>query len=565
MKTFVKLCETGKLKEVSIRKAKPVINSRIKAKWQLMLNHICDMANIPAALIMNISHDKLSCVVANNNYKHPYKAGDSCNLERGFYCETVIGTNSYLQINNALNNEKWKDNPDIELNMISYAGLPIMWPNNEFFGTICGLDSVEINNPKLLRNLLEQYKYLIEFDLAELLLMEIDETENESFKDKTNITMIDNFNENESIIKSSFMRRISHSFITPVTTIKGLSNFGINESKDSNIVEYFTKIIRASDYLLTLFNDIQDFQSIKENELYLNCKNINLKEIIDNTHSITKQLCEEKGLKLTTEFNFQDTFIFADSARITQILVNIISNATTYTKKNGNLFYKVSITNNTEKHYLMEVKISDSGIGMSKNFQKIMYKPFAKEKNKELINNGAGLGLPIVKALIDLMNGSISCQSELQKGTTITIILPLQKTLSNNSPNQNKLINIGNYNKINLLLAEDSIINSKIISKILESKGIKVTIVNNGLEAFKEVEKNAYDIILMDLNMPIMNGYEASVKIREAGFNNTIIALSANSNKTDIEHSLQSGIDAFLSKPIDTKKLLTTISFFYNL
>ncbi len=169
MTTFVKLRDTGELKEIAIGNEKPVIESKMKSKWQSMLNTICDISSIPSALIMNISKDKLSCVVANNNFKHPYKPGDSCHLEAGLYCETVIGTNAYLQINNALTNEKWKDNPDVELSMISYAGLPLLWPDDEIFGTICGLDSVEIKDTKTLRKLLKEFKSIVEMDLANLL------------------------------------------------------------------------------------------------------------------------------------------------------------------------------------------------------------------------------------------------------------------------------------------------------------------------------------------------------------------------------------------------------------
>ncbi len=204
---------------------------------------------------------------------------------------------------------------------------------------------------------------------------------------------------------------------------------------------------------------------------------------------------------------------------------------------------------------------------MSKEFQEKMYEPFAKENNNELLNNGAGLGLPIVKALVEMMHGTIECQSELNKGTTFKINLPLHKTISKANPNQNKLIEICDYNKIHILVVEDNKINAKIVSNILLLKGIKVTTVDNGLEAYNEIKLKGdkYDIVLMDINMPTMNGYEATAKIREDGFDNIIIALSANSNEDDIAQALKVGIDAFLSKPIDTMKLLTTISFFTNL
>jgi signal transduction histidine kinase/CheY-like chemotaxis protein len=570
MKTYVKLRDTGELKEIVIGDNKPVVNSKMKSKWQSMLNTICDISSIPSALIMNVSKDKLSCVVANNNYNHPYKPGDSCHLEAGLYCETVIGTNSYLQINNALKNEKWKDNPDVELSMISYAGLPLLWPDDVIFGTICGLDLVEIKNTNILRKLLKQFKSIVEMDLANLLFFEeysVLRNENKALTNEVNKIIVKDNSYNESLFNSTCLKRISHSFITPITTIKGLTRFGIKESKDLNIAEYFKKIQKSSDFLLTLFNNIIDFQKLEDNNLTLNYANFNLQETVNQSFNIAQQICKKKEIEFVNELNIKDEFVFADFNRIIQILLNILSNATTYTNKKGKIIAKANLKSSNEKFLFIEFTVTDNGIGMSKEFQEVMYEPFSKENNNELLNNGAGLGLPIVKALVELMHGSIECQSVLNKGTTFKINLSLHKTISKTKPNQNKLIKSCDYDKINILLAEDNNINAKIISKILSSKGMNVSIVCNGLDAYNEVKLNSdkYDIVLMDINMPKMNGYEATAKLREKGFDNVIVALSANSNEEDISQALQVGIDAFLSKPIDTMKLLTTISFFANL
>jgi signal transduction histidine kinase/CheY-like chemotaxis protein len=570
MKTLVQLRETKELKEIQIGFNKPEVDSNMKNKWQSMLNTICDISNIPAALIMNVTEDQMNCLVSNDNFDNPYRPGDSCHLESGLYCETVIGTNSYLQINNALLNDKWKDNPDVELSMISYAGMPLVWPDNEIFGTICGLDSVEIKDSKTLSKLLKEFKILVEKDLANLLFFEeygVIKKSNKELSEKLNQIITNKIDTDDSLLKSSFLKRISHSLITPTTTIKGLADFGINESKDKNLTEYFTKISRSSDYLLILFNDILDFQQISENSLSLNYMNSNLKDITEKSFRLIADVCKEKKIDFEIESDLKDTLIFADPERLTQIFVNLLSNSTTYTYEGGKISVKVTSRPKDENYITSEFIISDTGIGMSKEFQKKMFKPFAKENNTDLLNNGAGLGLPIVKSLVELMQGTIECQSEINKGTTFKIKLNLHKTLNRDSHNKTNLVNICKYNDINILLAEDNKINSKIIARILEKGNMSVKVVDNGLKAYNEIKANGdtYDLILMDINMPEMNGNEATKKIREHGFDKVIIALSANSNKDDISKALQSGVDAFLSKPIDTSKLLTIISFFTHL
>ncbi|NLY81775.1 MAG: response regulator, partial [Clostridiales bacterium] len=252
--------------------------------------------------------------------------------------------------------------------------------------------------------------------------------------------------------------------------------------------------------------------------------------------------------------NLQD-YYKVDVMRLNQISINILSNAIKCTKGGGKIVWSNRIVEEENKVYLVQT-IKDNGVGMSEEFQKVLFEPFTQEANPETKNElGTGLGLAITKNLISIMGGSIEFKSKLNKGTQFTITIPLE-IATKEEIEQYKTINIKDKTEVDLsnkkiLLCEDVEINARIIKKMLESKKLIVDLAENGKIGIDMAKKNKYDAIIMDIRMPIVDGIAATKEIRKFNKNIPIIALSANAYKEDIELSLEAGMNAHLSKPVN--------------
>lgn len=368
-------------------------------------------------------------------------------------------------------------------------------------------------------------------------------------------------------INSDFIARMSHDMRTPLTAILGLSDFGIDECTDENLRTYFTKIKSSGQYLFTLLSDILNIHKLKKNELQLNTKPFDFQNCYQDIITIISPRLNEKKIKFThKQLNKSPKFTKGDENRIKEILINILSNSVKYTQIQGKLTWICAYIDNS-KPFVRHI-ISDNGIGMSEEFQKIMFHQFSQEKNifskKE---GGSGLGLSIVNELLTLMGGSISCKSKLQEGTTITIEIPLEipsrKEIDNLLMNKN-YEDLKNLNNKNVLLCEDAQLNRMIIKKILSKYRIKVDMAENGKIGVHKAKHNKYDAILMDIKMPILNGLESTTMIRQFDKSTPIIALSGNAYKEDIKKSLEVGMNAHIKKPINNEELYRTLAIYIN-
>ncbi len=366
--------------------------------------------------------------------------------------------------------------------------------------------------------------------------------------------------------KSEFLSRMSHDMRTPLGAVISLSDFGISECEDNIFIEYFQQIKENGNYLLSLVNDILDYQQIEGNRIILEEKISRAGDTADAVKRIVILRAKEKSISLIINRKNVNTdkFVIIDSKRMKQVLVNLLNNAIKYTNPGGRVEWSINFEEKNNELFVIHT-ISDNGVGMSKEFQKRMFEPFAKEANElSALEGGSGLGLVIVKRIVDAMNGSIKCESEIGKGTTFIIKIPKKeptdkqvkdylKSLENVAP-------IYDFTSLKVLVCEDIKINQIIIKKILESKGIVVTIASNGLEGLNLVKTHHYDVVLMDISMPKMSGIDVTKNIRK--FNKTlpIIALSANAFSNDIDRYLKAGMNAYLSKPINQEELFITIS-----
>lgn len=367
--------------------------------------------------------------------------------------------------------------------------------------------------------------------------------------------------------KSEFLSRMSHDMRTPLGAIINLSKFGVEDSINDEIIDYFSQITENSKYLLSLVNDILDFQKIENNFVELHNDVVKFGETSKSIEQIVRLKAKEKNINfiLNKEKDINELFFKIDIQRMKQLLVNILNNAIKYTPKGGTIKWDIKVTSDENNNPIVVHTIEDNGVGMSKSFQKSMYEPFTKEYN-ELTDaeGGSGLGLVIVKKIVDSMKGNIQCESQLNKGTKFTIKLPrtiptqveinryLEK-LTHKRP----LIDLKN---VNILVCEDVEINQKIIKKILEDRNALVSIVDNGLKGIKLFKEKSFDLVIMDVRMPFMNGLEATKEIRKIDKNVPIIGLSANAYSQDKLNSISSGMDEYLSKPIDKEELYRVLS-----
>ncbi len=373
--------------------------------------------------------------------------------------------------------------------------------------------------------------------------------------------------EKANAAKADFMARMSHDMRTPLTTVIGLSNLGIDDNLNPHDVDCFIQIRDSSEYLLSLLNDILDVEKFDSGKMQKDIRVGHLSTIIRKVSTVISASAAYKDQTLLIDPAplEDDVFIKTDGKWLEQLLINILNNAIKYTPKKGTITWKDTVEKLDDGRYLNTHVISDTGVGISKEFMKHMYEPFTQEPNKlSRSETGTGLGLAIVKNAVELLGGEIMCESEIDQGTTFTIKVPLEVATDEeiaqyNKENEGSRISKDDLKDKCILLCEDVMINADIIAKILRRYGMKIDHAIDGFEGVKMQAENHYDCILMDIRMPGMDGLTAAKKIRETDQKVPIIALSANAYKEDINKSLDAGMNAHLSKPVNTKELIDEI------
>lgn len=369
--------------------------------------------------------------------------------------------------------------------------------------------------------------------------------------------------------KSDFLSRMSHDMRTPLGAVIATANFGIDEINDKQAKEYFEEIRNSANYLLAIMNDVLDVQKLSYNKVKLNSELFELNKLNNIVRDIVLKNYNKNSINIIFKDEYPESlkYVKFDKQRLEQVLINLLNNAIKYTSKGGTVQGICTLEEDNEVKYLKYI-VQDDGIGMSEKFQKKMFEPFAREENEySNLKEGTGLGLSIVKKIIDTANGKIECKSKLGVGTTFTVKIPIQEISENEiklfeEKNKRNEINLKekNFQGKKILLVEDIEINRKIARKILTNMGLNVTLVVNGQEAVDNINKNSYDLVLMDVRMPVLDGHQATAKIRTFDQKTPIIGLSANAFVEDINKSLALGMNDYLAKPIDKNKLLKILS-----
>lgn len=372
--------------------------------------------------------------------------------------------------------------------------------------------------------------------------------------------------EQASRSKTQFLANMSHDIRTPMNGIIGMLNIADRYvDNPDEVKKYHQKIRMASEYLLALINDVLDMRKIDQKDIMLLEESVNLRDVIENCRDILEAKAGEQEITLDTTgmAEFNPPQLMASEVHLRQIFMNIISNAIKYNKYGGKIFIQAIVLEQTEDKVTCRFSVTDTGIGMSEDFQKQMFEPFTQEHGENRSEfKGTGLGLSIVKRIIEEMGGEIRVESELDIGTKFSwnLTFPIDKAI--NERTENIPDRIVTLRGIRVLAAEDNSLNSEILKFILEDMGINVNLVENGelaVKAFEESRPGEYAMILMDIMMPVMDGYEASGIIRNMKRPDAakipIIALTANAFAEDIVRSSEAGMDAHITKPIDENKL----------
>ena len=380
-----------------------------------------------------------------------------------------------------------------------------------------------------------------------------------------------------NMLKTEFLSRMSHEIRTPMNAIIGMTNLALDSISDQKSVEdCLNKIGVSTKFLLSLINDILDMSRIESGKVFLKEEEVNIQNFINDINCIFTTQAADKKINYSCIFvNELEPFYIFDSMKVQQILINIIGNAMKFTKAHGKVSLKIKQERVNKNAALVRFIISDNGIGISKEFLPNLFNVFEQEHTGFSSSyRGTGLGLAICKNLIELMNGTISVTSNLGQGTEFNILLkfkiPETKITLQKINEKPQLKDYSLLKNKKILLCEDHELNIEVAKRLLESKGIIVEIAKNGQEGFEKFVKAPeyyFDAILMDIRMPILNGLEATSKIRKINSKYAtsipIIAMSANAFEEDVEKSINMGMNAHIAKPFEPVILFDTLLSFF--
>lgn len=377
--------------------------------------------------------------------------------------------------------------------------------------------------------------------------------------------------ESASKAKSTFLSNMSHDIRTPMNAIIGFTNIGLKQNPTPELKNCLEKISNSSEHLLTLINDVLDISRIESGKIKYTPLPIDIREVTDTVLNIMHGFLSNRNINFRTRRTRIETpYVIADAVRIREVLVNILGNAVKFTDDGGSIIFEMNYHPwEDDKHIVVCYRISDTGVGMSEEFVEHIFDEFSQEENSARTQyKGTGLGMAITKRYVDLMGGTISVESKKNEGSTFTIEIPFELTDESEVRKQGIPASKADLTGVKILMAEDNELNAEIAMVQLEEAGIQVTRASDGKEVVKIFAENppgTFDIILMDVMMPEMNGYEATKAIRSMNnrhddSNIPIIAMTANAFAEDVQASLDAGMNGHIAKPINIDELIKAIA-----
>ncbi len=403
----------------------------------------------------------------------------------------------------------------------------------------------------------------------------------EAREEKMKIEMKLSREKHRNEVKSAFLFNISHDIRTPMNAIKGFTELAIEHIDDKELLkDYLLKVDESNDQLLQLIDDLLEMSRLDYGRIDIKNEKCNIKDAITQTVDMFVGAIEKKNIDLVLNLDITDVCVLVDEHRFKRIMGNLLSNAVKFTQDGGCIKVDAIQKNMSDSGYVRyEFTVEDNGIGMDEEFTHRLYDAFERESTSTQSGYlGTGLGLTIAKRLLDVMGGSISVRSEKGKGSKFTVGLPLKladeeavKKLKND--HEDVLFKPDSYSNpdhpYRILLVEDVEINRLLAEHVLKEAGFIIDSVPDGSDAVENVKNTPvwyYDLVLMDIQMPVMNGYEAARTIRAMGREDTeiipIVALSANAREEDKRMSMESGMNFHIAKPFDIANLIGTITDF---
>lgn len=365
--------------------------------------------------------------------------------------------------------------------------------------------------------------------------------------------------------KEEFIANVSHELRNPINIINGLTALTLETNLNPTQKEYLEIIKNSTENLMMLVNDILDFEKIEAKKIKIQNKIFNIRTCLEEVVKSLKYQAENKEVSLRLDLveNIPD-YIIGDDLRLQQILTNLINNSIKFTQK-GNITINVNHRNKTNTTAEFIFKISDTGIGISKKELESIFERYTQISGEKTMNeNGIGLGLTIVKNLVELQQGHIQVKSEINKGTTFIVHIPYELAIADAIKPSIVEKSFISLNDINILLAEDNITNQLIVKKMIEKHNGRIETAENGQIAADIIQKKKFDVILMDIHMPILNGFEVTATMRNDANNinhlTPVIAVTANALSGDKERCLASGMNGYITKPFKEEDLIEIIN-----
>ena len=461
------------------------------------------------------------------------------------FCSHAILQSDVFEIPNATLDPRFHDNPlvtgapDIRF----YAGAPLITPSGHAIGTLCAIDCKP-------RNLTETQKASLQ-TLSKSVVAHLELKRKNRELERT------------SQFKSDFLSYVSHEIRTPLNAINTFSQLLEGEAQKLNLPSSFTTplshVSQSGERLLEIVNSVLDIKQIEAGKMRVMPRAVNTKDFFTHLFSLTKIRAEDGGIAFSTSIDdaVPDSLFF-DDTKFGQVALNLLSNAIKFTNHGKSVKAQVKY-----KSGKVIFNVIDQGIGMSDDDQKRLFTPFERMENARQIS-GTGLGLNISKRLVELMDGSIKVSSKLNHGTRISVTLPADALSANQfveAQPRSFVAQVNIDNSVNVLVVEDHYINQVVIQTLFEKLGVSLSVVSTGEEGVEYAKSNPVDLVLMDLNLPGIQGDEATVKIKGFKPNLPIVALTADVI-TQPEYLREQGLDDVLTKPIDSSELVRVLNHY---